>query len=1821
MLVGGLRYTRRPRQYPDRDQDPFRLMEELTSAGSVEREAFRALVSTSAGTPLKLSGFQARAARTILGSVGAGRSSGAIVGAGTGSGKTLAFYLPALTHLAGEIGPNHRLLALALYPRNELLRDQLQTGVEQVLRINKVVHERAGRPLRIGALFGGVPQTVRALTGRFYGTWRRQADAFVCPYLSCPGESGQGCGGQLVVRLADAEADEPALQCTTCNSKLDPGVFPVTRDQLRRRPPDILYSSTEMLNRSLLDPSISHVLGLDTKPGPDLVLLDEVHTYGGTSGAMTSLAIRRWRNRVRSKPVFVGLSATLLDAPQFFGDLVGLHADQIADIAPDPDELVPEGAEYQIVVRGDPTSGVGLLSTTIQTAMLLGRAMDAPHHRRSAGLFGRKVFAFTDDLDVTNRLYFDLLDAEGQRHRSRGAHLAYRPSLAHLRSPSLGDAPARRRAGQVWDLAIATGHGLGASDRLRVGRTSSQDTGLDTAAQVVVATASLEVGVDDPEVGAVLQHKAPRGNAAFLQRQGRAGRERGMRPLTVVVLSDYGRDRHAYEAWDQLLSPVLRATALPVRNVHVLRMQAVLATLEWAIVQAGADVRGRNMWTTLAGPPRHDRDLAAQRSVAQRLRQAIDSDGARASLVSYLQQSLALEKSVVEDLLWQPPRPVLLAAVPALLRRIEDKWEMVDEREQITAPARDGDEEPSREDAGARQPLPAFVPPTLFSPLALPDVLVDMPRWSADNEGKHATESLGLVQALRELAPGRVTKRFAINSDLDRAWVPVHMGGTDLEISTFVTLSQSEGDVNTVPLVRPLRMQVQQPAEDVRDSTHGFPRWETEVRPQGPGTELRVGDRGPLAPFIVAMEAHLHRDQQQVEVRRGMTASEVSIVEQGGEEHRAVVALSDHGSPVALGGAFDVDGLRFEVDVTIPDEVWGSPFGPSLRAGWFEERLKRGLSDLVNPFLGNWIHDIILTGLLRGAIDDGLELNEAWDRMRPRLASGSTAALEILLAAPGLDLEELDPEARTGKLIERVRGALQDPTVTAQLDNDVPALWESPGADAQAWLRRRLVRTIGEVLLGGAALLCPEHDPELVLLDIEPDADAHGVVWLTESTVGGGGFLEAVTDAVTANPARFLRLASAALRPGTQETVAAALHEVVQLAVRDERTAQAFDRYRTSRGARERTARLGEVRSILRDEGVPDLPDVVGAMATRLLRPGSTGSIDKLVVESLERWVAAERQLGVEISLRTWCFLDAWTGDEYDLDRLDHLQLVLWPRGSRTRDHNMASYNPFTDEPDPAAGVLELAMKTAEPAVVNVAEPDLAWREAVERLEQDGYVRLRAPHRRRSELLDVVARSATDEVELDVLRIHPKLVNVSEATEAHISVDLELPELGSWLRSADRHGSESPPRARVRRLMTAGSGPSAEVEQLLQLFFASEFVLPSQPLWIVSAWLSDMAVLDNRGGELLSIAPGLSTRRLGIIEVVTEIVLRGGDVRVVVREDPHNRSVVARLRELEGRTTPGTITVEVRPDLHDKLLVSDRLVVEGSMNLTHRGATRNEEGVRVVGEPDDVATQRVELSRRFWEEPPVTVLEAFFGVGNDLRLDDLAPQARSRLEPWLERWRSGVGPAFLPRVKDGALYWYGLARDPVQRREIQDLLVHWVGPACSDAVARRGALDFDDPFDADLAKLLPDRVLRLGVWPRTTATTTTKDAVRKRLEDLVKTLDARPPRKRGASLSLASMLDDLDLAATAGDSKRASELLVDLEERRLLDAPNTAFVRVRVNSLLGHHDDVVSSEVLASLDHLRIPAGVVRFVARSAYRGLDAWAGRGGGWGSAPGTA
>ncbi|WP_200189915.1 hypothetical protein, partial [Marichromatium gracile] len=169
-------------------------------------------------------------------------------------------------------------------------------------------------------------------------------------------------------------------------------------------------------------------------------LLDEVHLYAGSYGAQVAYLLRRWWAASGRRSSFVGLSATIAEGQTFFSHLTGLSPTVVEEIKPLEEEIEEEGSEYMLALRGDPVSQTALLSTTIQTLMLSARLLDPPgiFDKKAMPFFGWRAFAFTDQLDATNRLFKDLLDAEGRYHPSGNSNLIKHPrgGLALLRDGS-----------------------------------------------------------------------------------------------------------------------------------------------------------------------------------------------------------------------------------------------------------------------------------------------------------------------------------------------------------------------------------------------------------------------------------------------------------------------------------------------------------------------------------------------------------------------------------------------------------------------------------------------------------------------------------------------------------------------------------------------------------------------------------------------------------------------------------------------------------------------------------------------------------------------------------------------------------------------------------------------------------------------------------------------------------------------------------------------------------------------------------------------------------------------------------------------------------------------------------------------------------------------------------------------------------------------------------------------------------------------------------------------------------------------------------------
>jgi len=154
---------------------------------------------------------------------------------------------------------------------------------------------------------------------------------------------------------------------------------------------------------------------------------------------------------------------------------------------------------------------------------------------------------------------------------------------------------------------------------------------------------------------------------------------------------------------------------------------------------------------------------------------------------------------------------------------------------------------------------------------------------------------------------------------------------------------------------------------------------------------------------------------------------------------------------------------------------------------------------------------------------------------------------------------------------------------------------------------------------------------------------------------------------------------------------------------------------------------------------------------------------------------------------------------------------------------------------------------------------------------------------------------------------------------------------------------------------------STLASDLLQSLFVAEFVSPSEKIWLVSAWISDIPILDNTGLGFSGVSPRWGPGKIRLTEVLVELATRGTTVIVATNQDTHNDGFKQRLSMKADEAGVSEIVhiIEER-ELHTKALLGDNYYLDGSMNFTNNGLEVNDETLSLVLEPDDVVRARME---------------------------------------------------------------------------------------------------------------------------------------------------------------------------------------------------------------------------------------------------------------------
>ncbi|WP_303245298.1 phospholipase D-like domain-containing protein DpdK, partial [Salmonella enterica] len=92
-----------------------------------------------------------------------------------------------------------------------------------------------------------------------------------------------------------------------------------------------------------------------------------------------------------------------------------------------------------------------------------------------------------------------------------------------------------------------------------------------------------------------------------------------------------------------------------------------------------------------------------------------------------------------------------------------------------------------------------------------------------------------------------------------------------------------------------------------------------------------------------------------------------------------------------------------------------------------------------------------------------------------------------------------------------------------------------------------------------------------------------------------------------------------------------------------------------------------------------------------------------------------------------------------------------------------------------------------------------------------------------------------------------------------------------------------------RQIFLHGPLGQRHLREILSAQFSSLILYP-ELIWLISPWMSDFDVIDNRGGQWSFLDPSWGARMISFQELLATAINNGCPLRIVTRED--TRSVV-----------------------------------------------------------------------------------------------------------------------------------------------------------------------------------------------------------------------------------------------------------------------------------------------------------------------------------------
>lgn len=371
--------------------------------------------------------------------------------------------------------------------------------------------------------------------------------------------------------------------------------LPAERRSLVAHPPEILITTPESLFLMLTSAARETLRGVET------VIVDEIHALAGTKrGAHLALSLERLDAITASPVQRIGLSATVRPHEEVARFLAGTRP--VSVVAP------PSGKRFDIRVTVPvddlsdlaTESGSGSVWPHVEAAIL-----DEVLAHRSTIVFANsrrlaeRLTARLNELWAERQAEpveamaalepveaLDLEPVEVVEPVAVGAGDGFRPA-----DVADGPLPVRRPPAQAVGASGITGGAAPVLARSHHGSVSKEERALVEAdlkagrLRCVVATSSLELGIDMGAVDLVMQVESPPSVASGLQRIGRAGHQVGEISKGVVFPKHRADLLHCTVVAERMVAGAIEAMRVPTNPLDVLAQQTIAAAAvdEWDV--------------------------------------------------------------------------------------------------------------------------------------------------------------------------------------------------------------------------------------------------------------------------------------------------------------------------------------------------------------------------------------------------------------------------------------------------------------------------------------------------------------------------------------------------------------------------------------------------------------------------------------------------------------------------------------------------------------------------------------------------------------------------------------------------------------------------------------------------------------------------------------------------------------------------------------------------------------------------------------------------------------------------------------------------------------------------------------------------------------------------------------------------------------------------------------------------------------------------------------------------------------------------------------